>query len=182
MKLTQAFITYLATLLIGSSIGAANPILQEPNDGFYSATKIDDMETTSTIASMLNVFQLFTQEKIVSFGDNPKVELLDFFYASGPNYIRNQRVSETALPILDEAGKNKLMNLATNTDVCYIQGIVLDSGQAILIVIHNEDNDFAEDKYRCLVAGLWKYHFGDLNGFEGVDWRSEFVSILTGGK
>ncbi len=140
--------------------------------------KVLDEEQQAYALSLITTFQLLTKQPIHSFDDDTDIEKINFFYASGEGYIVNQRVSISALPLFGKETQAKISKLSTNSEVCYVQDFSFQDGRQITVAIHNEDNDFSEDIFRCLIAGLWNYSFGNFDEVDGINWRNSFQKLL----
>ncbi|SHG75250.1 hypothetical protein SAMN05444003_0771 [Cognatiyoonia sediminum] len=153
---------------------------QLQNDGFYAATKVNDKLLDSSIISLLNTYELLTEDFVTFFDSSKDLELLDFYFASGANYIQDQRINRNALDVFDSTAASDIMRLNTNSETCYVQSIRLPTNQRLTIAIHNEDDDNAEDIFRCLVAGLWYFNQGSLLDYDAEKWRNSFVNLIRG--
>jgi len=166
-------------LLLLNSLGALEESPREVPT-LYGATKIDDPNVDALVVSLLNTYLLLREGAETGRATDSEVSEMNFYYASGPDFIVEQKLSPNALTAFDTDAVNELTGLPTNSDVCYVQSFVLvPSSQRVVLAVHHEDYDYPEDAFRCLIAGLWKFQERDLNQLDTVDWRSSFYT-LTG--
>ncbi len=119
---------------------------------------------------------LTSHEKLAGDGTLSPPEYLHF--ASGVDFIKNQRVQEEALVGFDDIARENIQKYPTNSDSCYVQNIRTDQDQSITIVVGNFPDNYPEDSLACLVAGLWWHKIRSLAGFDGLDWSGSFARLL----
>lgn len=148
-----------------------------PTENIYPAAQVDDAEVSANVEFILNVYYLIRGGEYGKPRSGGSYEI-DFYFASGDGYIRNQRVSRDALSLFEGEASAEILQLPINTDVCYVQDFRVNGTQRITLAVHNEDHNGADDVYRCLIAGLWWYSFDSLDGFDSDDWRTSFYRLF----
>ena len=165
-------------LLLGSLGALAENSKEIP--ALYGATKIYDQDTDALVISLLNAYLLLREGVVTDRAINSGVAKINFYYASGPNFIVDQKLSRHALAAFDNDAVTELTDLPTNSDTCYVQAIVLaPSSQWLVLTVHNEDHGDSEDVFRCLIAGLWKFQERDLKQLDILDWRTSFYKLTS---
>ncbi|AUR01367.1 hypothetical protein PhaeoP88_04055 (plasmid) [Phaeobacter inhibens] len=156
----------------------------------YSATNrikivpelyIDAESQADTIMAMIKTFNALIASSSSSLPTSKSGGNINFYFASGREYLKNNRVSKSAFSASMISFYKPISQLETNSDTCYVQPFQSNTGW-ILLSVHNEDNDYSEDIYRCFVAALWWYSYATLEGLDTVDWRNSLVNILKGVK
>ena len=174
IKKKYAFPTllFLATITSNYADGASTQTLE-----ILPYTKIDDRKIGAKVTSLINTFNLL-RGRSESTIDSRSLGEINFYFVSGENYIISERVSKKALTAFQEDTAEEISALPTNTDTCYVQNFRFDRDQKITVVVHNEDYDYQDDVYRCLVAGLWWFTYQNLNGFDSINWKKSFLELL----
>lgn len=148
-----------------------------PEKDIFPATKIESPETDAKVVSIINVFNLLRNGSDRKLDTHPKSDI-NFYFASGVGFIDSERVSKRALSPFQDGTAQEISELPTHTNTCYAQNFRFDESQKITVVIHNEDNDFQDDVFRCLVAALWWFTFETWDGFDSIDWQESFLDLF----
>ena len=173
-------IAALFLLLLSSLSAFAEDSREVP--ALNGATKIDDPNIDALVVALLKTYLLLREGAVSGRLTDSGVAGINFYYASGPNFIVDQKLSPNALTAFDTDAVDELSGLPTNTDICYVQSFVLvPSSQRLVLAVHHEDYDDPEDVFRCLIAGLWKFQERDLDQLDALDWRSSFYMITGAG-
>ena len=174
MRKTYFFILLLALTIPASTYAGS---ASARNIDIFPATKIDVPEIDSKIVSLLNVFNLLRGGSDGKL-DSKSISEINFYFTSGEGYINSERVSREALTAFQNDTAIEISELSTNTDTCYVQNFRFDADQKITVVIHNEDHDYQDDVYRCLVAGLWWFTYENLDDFDSINWQKSFLELF----
>lgn len=142
-------------------------------------TNIAPPEVAEEVALVLSAFNFLRGGRGHDSVAEYDLAKINFFYASGEDFIIGKRVSKEALILFDDELIAKISRLHTNTDTCYVQNLRLPTRNLVTLVVHNEDNDYEEDFLLCLVAGLWWYSFKSLENFDGLNWRNSFIGLFS---
>ena len=171
--------TIACSLLIVSSVSADADVPEEIPP-LHAGIKIDEPDVDGLVISLLNTYILLREGPVIGRTTSSDIAELNFYYASGPNFIADQRLSPRSLSAFSADAIDQLVTLPTNSDTCYVQSIILSS-QRLVLAVHNEDNDHPEDVFRCLIAGLWRFHDNDFSDIDVLDWRSSFHKLTDNG-
>ena len=142
---------------------------------------VEDSRYNTYVLSLLNVFQIMNRQPIVVYNNETNPDFVNFYYASGEGFIENRRVTNDAIDYFGNEISSRISELNTNTDVCYVQDFRISNDQRVTVGIHNEDNDYSEDTYRCLTVALWQYKYGNTEGFDGINWQISFTTLIEQG-
>lgn len=145
----------------------------------FAATKIDDHRIDALVILLLNTYITFKEGIVFDRTLRNGPEKINFYYASGKNFIVGQRIAENVLtPLFDGKAVADITHLPTNSDDCFVQSFVLNNDQRIVLAVHNDNGDDAEDIIRCLTAGLWTFEGGKLSELDVMNWRSSLARLF----
>lgn len=176
--LKQFKVATFATLMSIPTYAASEP-LPTGKPPIIPATNVEGSQVENFVLSLVTAFQVLNQQEIYFFNNEKDVNRVNFFYASGGDFIIDRRVSSKSLPILSDDATKKISKFDTQSDTCFVQEFRFTDRQPITIAVHNEDGDNVEDVYRCLTVALWSYTFGNIEGIDIQNWRISFRKLLN---
>jgi len=145
----------------------------------FAATKVDDQRIDELVISLLNTYLVLKEGVVLDRALENGREKVNFYYASGANFIAGERISTNALtPFFDEMAMADIAQLPTNSEACWVQSVVFADGQRIVLAVHNDNVGDAEDVFRCLTAGLWKFEARELSKLDVVNWRISMMRLF----
>lgn len=149
-----------------------------------AAVVSDDPRTAKKAGELLSLFRTIGQMRETVVSDEPWVAAKpNFVFASGEDFIVQERITSDALTEFDEEIAAFIKNQPTNSEHCFVQSFVLEpQNRWVLLVVHNEGNDAPEYMSQCLTAGLYKFVRGSVEGFEPQAWRETYVELLAEGQ
>ena len=145
----------------------------------FAATKIEDQRIDALVISLLDTYLVFKEGVVFDRALTNGRNKINFYYASGANFIVEERIAIDALtPLFDGEAITDITQLPTNTDDCWVQSVELSDEQRIVLAIHNGDGNDAEDVFRCLTAGLWKFEAREFSKLDVVNWRRSMMRLF----
>ncbi len=146
-----------------------------------AAVVSDDPHTTRKAGELLSLFRTVGQMRDTVVSDEPWVQAKpNFVFASGEDFIAQERITSDALTEFDEEVAAFIKKLPTNSEHCFVQSFVLEpQNRWVLLVVHREDREAPEYMYQCLTAGLYKFVKGSVDGFDPEAWRETYVELLV---
>ncbi|MGR3609910.1 MAG: hypothetical protein ACU0BN_13780 [Sulfitobacter sp.] len=168
-------------LVLASTTSAHSDENNSVDVDIFPAINMRQNSRVTEVVALLNVFNLVRSGSNAKFFNGENFDKINFFFASGENFIVDQRVSVSALTLFQDQVVSEITKLRTNSEQCYIQPIEFDNGKTTLVIVHNENNEFSEDVFLCLSAGLWRFGRGGLDGFDAIDWRASYLGSLAKG-
>ncbi|MEO1106954.1 MAG: hypothetical protein AAFX90_03450 [Pseudomonadota bacterium] len=163
-------------LFSGQSIAQ---VLESPYGRLSPGLDIRDESDLAAVFSMVSTLQILDRDEPVVFGNLAVKEELNYFFASGPDFISGQRVSTDALEALPDELSSFVRRQPTHTDVCYVQGF--DTGiHPIVVSIHDSSEASKEDIFKCFVASVWYFKNQDVDKYDPDNWRNAYISLISG--
>ncbi|MFY0661617.1 MAG: hypothetical protein JXR15_14090 [Shimia sp.] len=146
-----------------------------------AAVVSDDPHTTKKAGELLSLFRTVGQMRDTVVSDEPWIQAKpNFVFASGEDFIVQERIKSDALTEFDEEVAAVIKKLPTNSEHCYVQSFVLEpQNRWVLLVVHREDSEAPDHMYQCLTAGLYKFVKGSVDGFDPETWRQTYVELLA---
>ena len=141
-------------------------------------TSLQDPQNEVSVQSLINVFRMTKADGSKELATSVSNSEVNFYFASGINFIIGNRVQRDALSIFTDLAQTHISTMPTNTDSCYIQDFVFDGTRNITVVVHYETNALQKDVLKCLVAGLWWFSERSLSQFDESNWRSSYIDLL----
>ncbi len=174
---------YLLTCIAVFPVLASAQLLGSPYGKFTFVLRVEDSGDQAGIHSIATAVQILDNQEKVGSEPNAQDAELSFFFASGRGFIENDRVSIKALEQFPRELVDAVVNLPTNTDVCYVQGfklLVQDGSrtQNLVVSVHDSTDAEMENAYRCFAAAVWYFKFGNIGGFEASRWREMLAKVI----
>lgn len=155
----------------------ASPSVAETNQ-LFAGTKIDDRAQDEIAQSMLNAYMILNEGFFTGRAD-AGFDKMNFYFAAGSDFISDFRVTTEALTPFDDNTQNSIMQLNTNSDICYVQPIKKEGGGQIVLSVYNFKTFGEDGMLHCLTAGLWFFQKGTIEGLDLSDWRKSFVELVS---
>ncbi|GFE65555.1 hypothetical protein [Litoreibacter roseus] len=141
--------------------------------------KVEDEVSQEYIYSVLTTYQILNSKLISEVYGRVDGGRFNFIFTSGRDFIKDQRVSRDAVAILTSEAQEKILNLPTNTDECYIQTFNFSNADRLFLGVHNEPEDSPERVFQCFAVTLWYFTFESLDGVDAADWRKSISEIFS---
>ncbi|WP_158965121.1 hypothetical protein [Chachezhania sediminis] len=164
----------LAALLIGGA-PALGQSIGRPVRPLLPIVKVENEPVMRGIDALILSFRIMGPAMPPPVdGEQPKP---NFAFVAGEGYIVGGHPTEKSVAIFPEPLREVMMAQDAGAQTCVLRELKLDDGTTGVLTVSDLDPARLDLTYACFTGALWWHTYGNLGGFQGLDWREALGTI-----